>query len=96
VDAGFTNDVVSLNLGEQYLRDQTHYVISGGGLKLGKWNLSGQWWRDTRKNVTTQEEYRVKYGSQCWGINLAYITTPGERRYLVLFNLTGLGEFGLK
>jgi LPS-assembly protein len=96
VGAGFTSDIVSLNLGEQYLRDQARYVISGGGLKLGKWNLSGQWWRDTRNNVTTQEEYRVKYGSQCWGINLAYITTPGEKRYLVLFNLTGLGEFGLK
>jgi len=93
VGAGFTSSIVSLNLTEQFLLNpKTHYRIGGGGLKLGKWTLGAQWWRDVENDMTTQEEYRLTYGSQCWGINIAFTTTPGETRYTAMFDLKGLGS----
>lgn len=95
VGAGLTGKIVSLHLTEQYQQDpRTHYLSGGTVLNLGKWNLSGQWWRDMENKVTTQEEYKVHYGSQCWGIGISYVTTPGEHRELVTLDLKGLGSIG--
>jgi LPS-assembly protein len=95
VGAGLTSSIVSLNLTEQYQQiPKTHYLNGGGGLKLGKWNVSGQWWRDMENRVTTQEEYKAHYGSQCWGIGVTFDRTPGETRYMVTLDLKGLGAFG--
>ena len=95
VGAGLTSSIVSLNLTEQYQQiPKTHYLNGGGGLKLGKWNVSGQWWRDMENRVTTQEEYKAHYGSQCWGVGVTFDRTPGETRYMVTLDLKGLGAFG--
>jgi hypothetical protein len=40
---------------------------------------------------TTQQEYSAHYASQCWGLGLRYVLTPGERQYLVTLDLKGLG-----
>jgi LPS-assembly protein len=95
VGAGLTSSIVSFNLTEQYQQDpKTHYLSGGTGFIIGKWNVSGQWWRDMENRVTTQEEYKAHYGSQCWGIGITFDHAPGETRYVVLLDLKGLGSFG--
>jgi len=94
VGATMTTDPVSLNLTEEYLYDPaTYYLIGGGSLKLGKWNVSVQWWRDLENEKTTQEEYKVYYASQCWGIGLTYVIKPGETQIMAMLDLKGFGGY---
>jgi LPS-assembly protein len=90
--ATVTEGVVTVNLSQQYLRDpHTRFVIGGVALKLGKWDLSTQLWRDVENGKTTEEDYRVHYASQCWGARVSYMVTPGERRLTAMIDLKGLG-----
>lgn len=90
--AGLTTDRFSLNLTHRYLREpETEFIIGGGGFKFGKWDVSAQWWRDMQKKETTQEEYRIHYGSQCWGIRTSYVIKPGERQFMATLDLRGFG-----
>jgi LPS-assembly protein len=90
--AALTMNAVQLNLSHQYLRQPaTEFLIGGGALKLDKWNLSAQWWRDVHNDKTTQEEYRMHYGSQCWGIGMSYIIKPGETQFMAMLDLKGIG-----
>jgi len=85
-------EMVQLDLTHQYLRDpRTQFLIGGFGLKLEKWQLNGQHWRDVQNNATTQKEYKAHYASQCWGLGASYVAKPGERQYLFLLDLKGLG-----
>ena len=36
----------------------------------------------------------VIYKSQCWSVDISYLTTANDRRYTFLINLMGLGELG--
>ncbi len=90
--AGITTNTVSLKITHQYLREPaTEFLIGGTTLKLGRWDLSAQWWRDVENKKTTQEEYRLHYGSQCWGIGISYVLKPGETRFMAMLDLKGLG-----
>jgi LPS-assembly protein len=92
VGAGYTGDRVSVNLTEQFLQQpETQFLIGGAGLKLGKWNLGAQWWRDMENKKTTQEEYRAHYASQCWGIGFSYVVKPGETQFVAMLDLKGIG-----
>lgn len=85
-------EIIQLDLNHQYLRDpRTQFLIAGFGLKLEKWQINGQHWRDVENRTTTQREYKVHYASQCWGAGVNYISKPGERQYLFLVDLKGLG-----
>ena len=87
-----TTDPVQLDLTHQYLRDpRTRFLITGLGFKVDKWTVHGQLWRDVETKTFTQQEYRVHYASQCWGLGLEFITKPGERNYYFVFDLKGLG-----
>jgi LPS-assembly protein len=87
---------VQLDLSHQYLRDpKTQFLIVGLGLKLDRWDLNGQVWRDVENRTFTQQEYKVHYASQCWGVGVSYINRPGDRQYLFLFDLKGLGGMKL-
>jgi len=89
---GITTGAISLNLTHRFLREpETEFFIGGGGIKLGRWDLGGQWWRDVQNNKTTQEEYRLHYGSQCWGIRMSYVIKPGETQFMAMLDLKGLG-----
>ncbi len=93
---GVKNDTVQLDLSHQYLRDpKTQFLIGGLGLKLDKWTLNSQLWRDVENRNTTQKEYKVHYASQCWGVGASYIAKPGERQYLLMLDLKGMGEVKL-
>jgi LPS-assembly protein len=95
VGATYTGDIFSLNLAENYVQSSaSHYFIGGGTLKLGKWLLGGQWWRDIEKSTTTQEDYTVNYLTQCWGVKILVSQKPGDYRYTVLLDLRGLGGKG--
>ncbi len=85
-------DLLQADLTHQYLRDpRTRFVIVGLGAKLDKWTVHGQVWRDAENRNTTQQEYQAHYASQCWGLGLRYVITPGERQYLLTMDLKGLG-----
>ena len=89
--------IYSLNFSELYFRDPaTRFLIGGGTLKLGRWNLGGQWTRDEHNNKTQQEDYSLHYASQCWGIKWTYTVAPGEYRYMVMLDLKGIGAQGLR
>jgi LPS-assembly protein len=94
VGAGLTTKPVQLNLSYQWSREAAtpaEYLITGGALKLGKWNLSAQYSYDIANNVMTQQEYRARYGAQCWGLTIVFMHTPGETRFTAMLDLTGLG-----
>jgi len=85
-------DPVQLDLSYQYLRDpRTRFIIPGLGLKLDAWTIHGQIWWDNETRNMTQQDYKLHYGAQCWGLGLNYIIKPGERQYTFLFDLKGLG-----
>jgi LPS-assembly protein len=85
-------ELLQAELTHQYLRDpRTRFVIVGLGTKLDKWTVHGQVWRDAENKNTTQQEYQAHYASQCWGLGMRYVITPGERQYLLSLDLKGLG-----
>jgi LPS-assembly protein len=97
VGAVFTKDSLSLSLSEQFLRDPaTQFLIGGTGIKIGKWDLGAQWWRDLENKKTTQEDYRAHYASQCWGVGFSYVVKPGETQFVATLDLKGIGgkKFG--
>ena len=97
IGATYTEGIIKLNLSEQYLQNPaTHFLIGGGDLKLGKWDIGSQLWRDVENKKTTQEEYRAHYASQCWGIGMVYVIKPGETRFTVMLDLKGIGGYGKK
>ena len=84
--------MVQLDLSYQYLRDpRTRFIIPGLGLKLDAWTINGQIWWDNETRNMTQQDYKLHYGAQCWGLGLSYIIKPGERQYTFLFDLKGIG-----
>ncbi|HXY54485.1 MAG TPA: LPS assembly protein LptD [Nitrospirota bacterium] len=93
VDAG----TVRFNLTHEYLHSSptnpntTEYLIGGIGFKAGRWDVNAQITRDIINKLTQQQDYKVHYASQCWGIAMEYINTPGNRQYKVLLDLKGLG-----
>ncbi len=87
-----TGAVVNFDVTHRYLRDpRTEFLIGGVGAKLGKWTVGARLWHDLENHATTQEEYRAQYGSQCWGIGVAYVSKPGETQYLFSLELKGIG-----
>ncbi len=83
---------IRFNLSRQYLHQPTtRYMITGGGATLGKWDVDAQIWRDIENKTTTQQEYKVHYASQCWGLGAMYLRKPGETDYLLTLDLKGLG-----
>jgi hypothetical protein len=90
VSATFTS--VRFNISRQFLHEPaTRFVIAGGGVKLDKWDIGGQIWRDLKLDETTQQEYMAQYASQCWGLGLKFVKKPGETQYLFTLDLKGLG-----
>jgi LPS-assembly protein len=95
VGAGLTGSIVTMNLTEQYQQNpRTNYLTGVAGLKLGKWDLSAQKAIDIENNITTEEGYKVHYGSQCWGLGITIDHVPGDTRYMVMLDLKGIGAFG--
>ncbi len=89
-------DSVRFNITHQYLHESTtnattEFLIGGTDFKVGKWDVNAQIWRDMVTRLTTQQEYKLHYASQCWGIGIVYINKPGERQYMATFDLKGLG-----
>ena len=83
---------VQVEVTHQFLREpRTRFLIVGLGFKVDKWTVHGQVWRDVETKSFTQQEYRAHYASQCWGVGMNYIIKPGERSYMFLFDLLGLG-----
>ncbi|HUL00099.1 MAG TPA: hypothetical protein VLX29_04510, partial [Nitrospirota bacterium] len=93
--ASLTTEIIRLNLSYQDTESSTaatQYLIAGAGLKLGKWLLSAQKWYDITNKISTQEEYRVHYEAQCWGITVLFNHSPGESRVTAMLDLKGLGS----
>ena len=92
VGFGITTERASANLSEQSLRNPaTQFLIGGGTVKLGKWDLGAQWWRDMENRKTTEQDYSLRYTGQCWGVRMTYSITPGETRFMAMLDLKGIG-----
>ncbi len=94
--ASVDTNTVKFNITHQYLHQTTtnpttEFLIGGIGFKAGRWDVNAQIWRDMVLKETTQQEYRLHYASQCWGISIVYINKPGETQYTALLDLKGLG-----
>jgi LPS-assembly protein len=94
--ASVNTDTVRFNITHQYLHASptnptTEFLIGGTGFKVGRWDVNVQIWRDMINKQTTQQEYRLHYASQCWGLSIEYINKPGETQYKALLDLKGLG-----
>jgi LPS-assembly protein len=50
--------------------------------------------RDILKHEDIKTSAGVIYNSQCWGLEFDYTHAPGDRRYMMIFSLKGLGDFG--
>lgn len=88
----YKGDTLRLDASHRYLREpRTEFLIGGVGVDLGKWNLAARWWRDMEHKTTTQEEYRIHYLAQCWGLGVSYVQKPGETQYLINLELKGIG-----
>ena len=87
---------VKFNITHEYLHASatnptTEFLIGGIGFKAGRWDVNAQLWRDMVLKETTEQEYRLHYASQCWGLSIEYINRPGEKQYKALLDLKGLG-----
>lgn len=95
VSAAYTGTLLSLDISDNYVQNPaSHYIISGASTKLGRWNVAGRWWRDVTNEKTTQEEYKMQYSAQCWGITMLYSEKPGDYRFTALLDLKGIGSKG--
>jgi hypothetical protein len=94
--AGYAGKVLFLNLTHSFAQGGVEYLTTGGGLKLGRWNVHSQVARDIQNKKTTNQEYILHYASQCWGLTLTYTASPGEYRYKAMIDLKGLGSRGAK
>jgi LPS-assembly protein len=94
VGIGLVTSRVSVNLTEQTTLGTTDskYLIGGIGLIIGKWDMTGQWWRDIVQRQTTEEEYTLHYAAQCWGVKTTYTHKPGETQFMVMLDLKGIGS----
>ncbi|OPY92553.1 MAG: LPS-assembly protein LptD precursor [Syntrophaceae bacterium PtaU1.Bin231] len=45
-------------------------------------------------NQVVEESYGVRYKKQCWSADIAYVNTPNDRRFTIMFVLYGLGKAG--
>ena len=87
---------VKFNITHEYLHASatnptTEFLIGGIGFKAGRWDVNAQLWRDMVLKETTEQDYRLHYASQCWGLSIEYINRPGEKQYKALLDLKGLG-----
>ena len=99
VIASLKTSLLQLNLSYQWARDvatPSEFLGAGGTLKLGSWELGAQKWFDLQTRLSTQDEYRVHYAAQCWGVSVVYTHTPGESRVTAMLDLKGLGSVGKK
>lgn len=60
-----------------------HGFSFGGNLN---WNLSN--------DTSVQESVYLDYQSQCWGVRVLTESQSGDRSFMILFRLLGLGELG--
>ncbi|HTF99060.1 MAG TPA: LPS assembly protein LptD [Nitrospirota bacterium] len=95
VGATYTGDALSMDLSDNYTQNPaSHYIITGGSAKFKRWSISGRWWRDVENSKTTEQDYTIRYASQCWGVTVLYSEKPGDYRFTALFDLKGLGSKG--
>jgi len=92
-----TGEKLLVEITHQYLRaPRTQFLTGGLGFKLDKWELKGKVARDVEHRLITQRELYAHYASQCWGFGMFYMARPGERQFLVMLDLKGLGGMKLQ
>lgn len=86
-----------LNVEQRYTHDSVKYLNSYLLLILtDSLSIYGRNERNLMEHEDIKSGGGLIYRSQCWGIQADYTHKPGDRRYGLTFQLTGLGEFGAK
>lgn len=86
-----------LSLEHRYTHDSVKYLRSYLLLNLNdKLSVYGLNERNLMEREDLKSSAGFIYTSQCWGVEVDYTHKPGDRRYALTFQLSGLGEFGAK
>jgi LPS-assembly protein len=72
--------------------DKINFLSAEVGVMLwDAWGMSAKVWYDTRRDDFRETRFSVNYSSQCWGVTASYSKSPGDRQFMLLLNLKGLG-----
>jgi LPS-assembly protein len=79
IDHRFTKDSLEYIRGKVFIRTTESLDISYDG----RYSIM--------EDRYLENIYAIDYRHQCWGIQLSYSERPEEKRYLLVFNLSGMG-----
>lgn len=91
----------SLNLNYRYTRRSTAYLDTSASLRVtdkialtyrNRYSYRDQNGLETEESVETV--YGIGYRHQCWGVELTYTERLEEKRFMIVFNLLGIGDVG--
>lgn len=77
----------------QYRPGQTRDLSTELFVKLfPKWSIEARNVHSFQYHQNIETRVSLQYKSQCWGIRFAYSDLYGDRKFMVIFALTGIGE----
>ena len=83
----------NLTINYDYLKGSTRNMIISSKLKLtAKLVANYSTTRSLFDNHATDESIGLQYNSQCWGVELSNTRNSEDRRLMLTFSLTGIGE----
>ena len=101
---GIRNSELSINLENRrgdYLN--VNYQYSPGEIKdlsmdtflklLYNWSLTYHLKHSFQYHQNIETKVGLRYQAQCWGVEFAYSDLYNDRKYMIIFKLSGIGEF---
>ncbi len=100
---GIRNSDVSLNLRDrrgdylnadyQYSPSKTRDLVMDTFLRLiYNWSLTCHLKHSFQYHQNIETKVGLRYQAQCWGVEFAYSDLYNDRKYMIIFSLTGIGE----
>ncbi|MDL1970683.1 MAG: LPS assembly protein LptD [Candidatus Desulfofervidaceae bacterium] len=82
-----------LRLTYQYRPEQTRDLGIELFAKLfPKWSIEAYNMRSFQYHQNIETRVSLQYQSQCWGVRFAYTDLYADRKFMIIFTLTGVGE----
>jgi len=82
-----------LRLNYQYRPSQTRDLTTELFVNLfPKWSIEAYNVHSFQYHQNIETRVSLQYKSQCWGVKLAYTDLYADRKFMIIFTLTGIGE----